>query len=113
MVWGFKSPSDFYNQIYKYMYSLREINNNTRFIETNHQIGESYSFYDRGRMNDDAKFLNYLNFYDERNYTMEEIDDLNVKGFILGEKSLRLLYPNSEYYIMTESGKTFESIRFK
>jgi hypothetical protein len=44
---------------------------------------------------------------------MEEIDDLNVKGFILGEKSLRLLYPDSEYYIMTESGKTFESIRFK
>jgi hypothetical protein len=94
------------------MYTLREINNNTRFIETNQQIGESYSFYDRGRMNDDAKFLNYLNFYDVRNYTMEEIDELEVKGFIIGEKSLRLLYCDLEYYIMTESGKTFESIKF-
>jgi hypothetical protein len=95
------------------MYTLREIKHNTRFIETNHKIGESYSFYERGRMNDDAKFLDYLNFYDVRNYTMEEIDESEVKGFILGEKSLHLLYADSEYYIMTESGKTFESIKFK
>jgi hypothetical protein len=95
------------------MYTLREINNNTRFIETNHQIGESYSFYDRKRMNDDAKFLNYLNFYEQRQYTMAELEETEVKGFILGEKSLRLLYADCEYYIMTESGKTFESIKFK
>lgn len=95
------------------MYTLREIKNNTRFIETNHQIGESYSFYDRGRMNDDLKFIGYLNFYDEREYTIEELDETEVKGFIIGEKSLRLLYADSEYYIMTESGKTFESIKFK
>jgi hypothetical protein len=95
------------------MYTLREIKNDTSFMEKNHQLGGSYSFYNREKMHDDAKFINYLNFYDVRDYTLEEIDELDVKGFILGEKSLHLFYADSEYYIMTESGKTFESIKFK
>lgn len=98
------------------MYTLREIENDKSFIQANYILGETYSFYSRESMNNDSNFLDYLNFYMNKEYnkeyTMERIDELNIKGFIVAERCVHLLYAESNYYIMTDTGKTFESINF-
>lgn len=95
------------------MYTLRSIQNNTNGVESNHQLGATYTFFNRDKFCDDPKFVEHLNFYGLSNYSTEDLDDLNVKGFLVGETGLHLLHADTTYYIMTDSGKTFESIRFK
>ena len=95
------------------MYTLRSIQNDTNGVESNHEIGQSYILLNRKQMSNDEKFLNNLNFYSQENYSIEELDGLNVQGIIIGDSSTHPLHENTSYYIMTDTGKTFEAIKFK
>lgn len=102
------------------MYTLRTIDFRVGSgIEHNEQLGKSYTLLHREKMGD-AEFLRQVNSYNPNSYvktfgnlTIEDLNNCKYQGCLLGDECFKLLEEDVNYYIMSESGKTFELIKFE
>lgn len=90
------------------MYTLREVKTNDRKSVFNQSLGDHYHVVCLG-----SEGYNYIrdNHFKSMGFTDEEIQKMQ-NPFIIhngGSKEI-YLYDRREYYIMTESGKTFENL---
>jgi hypothetical protein len=102
------------------MYTLRTIDFKAGYgIEHNEQLGKSYTLLNREKMGDE-EFLRQVNSYNPNSYvktfgdlTIKDLNKCKYQGCLLSDECFKLLEEDVNYYIMSESGKTFELIRFE
>jgi hypothetical protein len=102
------------------MYTLRTIDFRVGSgIEHNEQLGKSYTLLNREKMGD-GEFLRQVNSYNPNSYvktfgdlTIEDLNKCKYQGCLLGDECFKMLEEDVNYYVMSESGKTFELIRFE
>lgn len=93
------------------MYTLRNIDVNGC---SNHSLGESYSTV--SRFENPVRFRELFKDVFEKDHVADldessDIDTKNVIQFVLGANNFIIpVYQNESYYIMTNSGQTFEKI---
>lgn len=92
------------------MYTLREVREDQ---VNNKSLGNGYSFV--GRFEHKERFREvFENFFSKNHWAdpddKSDFDTENVTGFILSDNNTIPIYNGKKYYVMSESGQTFERI---
>lgn len=90
------------------MYTLRTVKKSERMNHFNISLGDNYHLIDR---NNGAHNELRARHFGAMGFTQEEIAFFN-NPFVVGNNFANPIYltNSNEYYIMTESGKTFENL---
>jgi hypothetical protein len=90
------------------MYTLRSINKDEKMNSYNQSLGDSYHLIDR---HNQTYYDLRKSHFGSMGFSEEEQANYN-NPFVVGKSFSMPIYLNNgyEYYIMTESGKTFENL---